>query len=148
LIDNVFEFKEIGKPFTSAVINMFLEMEIGQTIHIPLYDRDGDGDVLFRLYRVSREINQFKFEVIDVSPEAHLLMENPDTMVETEFEDSLGSVPPYVIKRVIDMLNHMMLKLCISGSMGGTGGTSRKRRKTKTMTKRKGQRKGTRKNKH
>jgi len=35
-IDDVFEFQEIGKPFTSAIINMCLEMEIGQMMYILL----------------------------------------------------------------------------------------------------------------
>jgi len=68
-------------------------------------------------------MNKFNFEEVNVVPEVHLLMEGEDMGINTEFEAALGQVSPYVIKRVIDMLNHMMVKLCISGSMGGTGGT-------------------------
>ena len=148
IIDDVFEFAEIGKPFTSALINMFLEMEVGNEIHLPLFEPDPAGesadDVLFRLYKITRDINKFKFELLNLTPEAYALMENVETEIDTEFQDSLGSVPPFVVARVIDMLNHMMTKLCNSNFMGSTGGTSRKRRKPKTKSKRK----HTRKSKH
>lgn len=144
IIDDVFEFREIGKPFTSAVINMLLEMEIGQTIHIPLYE-----DEVFHLYKIHRDMNKFQFEDVEVTNAVSELMQTGDEPeIPTEFEDALGQVSPIVIQRIIDMLNHMILKLNPGVSMGGTGGTSRKIIKRKTRSKRKTKRKSMRKNKH